>query len=137
MDVGNPSNFERLKDIFRDDYKKMGEMITGEWVDDNETIEAVSDFYEREKRFIDPHTAVGYTAAERYMKTLPVRNGRTAVVTLSPAHPGKFLEVVEKATGIKPPLPAQLERLLNLKKESVIIDNSDEALKKFLKERFA
>ncbi len=137
MDVGNPSNFERLKDIFRDDYKKMGEMITGEWIDDDETIEAVRDFYERKKRFIDPHTAVGYTAAKRYIKTLPGRSGATAVVTLSTAHPGKFLEVVEKATGKNPPLPAQLEKLLNLKKESVLIDNSDEALKKFLKERFA
>ena len=144
MDVGNPSNFERLKDIFSDDYKKMGEMIKGEWVDDGTTLDAVKNYYDKTGSFIDPHTAVGYTAAERYLKKLKVSHGSCsccrpaspAVVTLSTAHPGKFLEVVEKATGKTPALPAQLEKLHALEKMSVVIDGTDKALKNYLKERF-
>ncbi|MDX9802233.1 MAG: hypothetical protein RBT69_12960 [Spirochaetia bacterium] len=58
-------------------------------------------------------------------------------MTLSTAHPGKFLEVVEKAAGIKPQLPVQLEKLLKLKKESVVIEKTDSALKDFLRKRFS
>ncbi|MDX9799895.1 MAG: threonine synthase, partial [Spirochaetia bacterium] len=132
MDVGNPSNFERLKDLFENDFKKMGELIKGEWVDDDETIDVIRDFYEGKKRFIDPHTAVGYTAAKRYMEkhlelSAAASGRKSAIVTLSTAHPGKFLEVVEKAAGLKPPLPVQLEKLLKLKKESVVIEKTDSA----------
>ena len=145
MDVGNPSNFERLKDIFGNDYKKMGELIQGEWVSDDETLTAVRDYYNEKKSFIDPHTAVGYVASKRYIKKRKAsscachccRPELPAVVTLSTAHPGKFLEVVEKATGKTPELPEQLKKLSGLEKQSVIIENSDEALKSFLLERFA
>jgi threonine synthase len=143
MDVGNPSNFERLKDIFNDDYKKMGEMLAGEWVSDDETLNAVKSFYENKGSFIDPHTAVGYVASQRYIKKLKLSSGcccvknNSALVTLSTAHPGKFLEVVELATGVKQVLPPQLEKVLELKKESVLIDNTTEALSNFLLEKFS
>ncbi len=144
MDVGNPSNFERLKDIFGDDAKKMGKVIKGEWVSDEETIGAVKEYHDRTGSFIDPHTAVGITAAKRYIKKLKSSSGscpccrkdNPAVITLSTAHPGKFLEIVEKATGKMPPLPEQLVKIQKLEKKSVVIDNSDGALKSFLKERF-
>ena len=60
----------------------------------------------------------------------------TAIVSLSTAHPGKFLEVVEEATGKRPELPPNLERLLKLEKHSVVIENTAEALKDFLKKTF-
>ena len=135
MDVGNPSNFERLKDIFSGDFKKMGERIEGDWVNDGRTLEVIREFYNEKKSFIDPHTAVGYEASKRYKKANPDRN--TAVVTLSTAHPGKFLEVVEEATGVKPELPMQLEKILKLEKQSVVINNTTEALKLFLSEKFS
>jgi len=145
MDVGNPSNFERLKDIFNDDYKKMGELIAGEWVNDDDTFNAVKSYYEKTKKFIDPHTAVGYVASQRYIKKLKLSKGNcscgcskdnTALITLSTAHPGKFLEVVEQATGVKQILPPQLEKILTLKKVSVLINNTTDALTSFLLKKF-
>ena len=144
MDVGNPSNFERLKDIFNDDYKKMGQLLAGEWVTDDETLNAVKSYYEKKGKFIDPHTAVGYVASQRYIKKIKASSGgcccscneNSALITLSTAHPGKFLEVVEQATGKKQTLPPQLEKILNLRKESVLIDNTAEDLKKFLLGKF-
>ena len=140
MDVGNPSNFERLKDIFNDDYKKMGELLAGEWVSDEETLNAVKSYYEKSKKFIDPHTAVGYIASQRYLgkaKTCPgCSKENTALVTLSTAHPGKFLEIVEQATGVKQVLPSQLEKILTLKKESVLINNTTAELKNYLLKKF-
>ena len=135
MDVGNPSNFERLKDIFNDDYKKMGEFITGEWVSDEETLDAVRNFYKQKGKFIDPHTSVGYVASQRYMKKSSGKN--TALITLSTAHPGKFLEVVEQATGVKQVLPPRLEKILSLKKESVLVSNTTDALKNYLLGKFS
>ncbi len=145
MDVGNPSNFERLKDIFNNDYKEMGKLIKGEWVSDNETLNAVKSYYEQKGKFIDPHTAVGYIASQRYIKKIKLSSGscscccdsdNTALITLSTAHPGKFLEVVEQATGVKQTLPPQLEKILKLKKESVIINNTSDDLKDFLIKKF-
>ncbi|MCL2295389.1 MAG: threonine synthase [Spirochaetes bacterium] len=138
MDVGNPSNFERLKDIFNDDYKKMGEMLVGEWVSDDETLDAVKSYYKDKRRFIDPHTAVGYVASQRYARKLSGSCAKnSAIIALSTAHPGKFLEVVELATGVKQILPPQLEKVLSLKKESVLIDNTTEALSNYLLEKFS
>ena len=130
MDVGNPSNFERLKDIFNDDYKKMGERIKGDWVDDDTTLKVIKDYFNEKDSFLDPHTAVAYEVSKRYKAANPDKN--TAVVALSTAHPGKFLEVVEQATGVRPELPSQLKKILKLEKQSVIIENTTEDLKTFL-----
>ena len=130
MDVGNPSNFERLKDIFNDDYKKMGERIKGDWVDDDTTLKVIKDYFNEKDSFLDPHTAVAYEVSKRYKAANPDKN--TAVVALSTAHPGKFLEVVEQATGVRPELPSQLRKILKLEKQSVVIENTTEDLKTFL-----
>lgn len=134
MDVGNPSNFERLKDIFENDYKKMGKKIKGDWVDDETTLKVINDYYNENDSFIDPHTAVAYEVSKRYKKANPDKN--TVVVNLSTAHPGKFLEVVEEATGVRPELPKQLKKLLKLEKQSVVIENTTEDLKTYLMKSF-
>ncbi len=130
MDVGNPSNFERLKDIFEGDCSKMGERIKGDWVDDETTLKVINEYYNDKDSFIDPHTAVAYEASRRYKAANPDKD--TVVVNLSTAHPGKFLEVVEQATGVRPELPQQLKKILKLEKESVVIENTTEDLKTFL-----
>ncbi|MCQ2603484.1 MAG: threonine synthase [Spirochaetia bacterium] len=134
MDVGDPSNFERLKNIFNNDYKEMGRWIKGAWVSNEDTLQAIKDFYAEKKKFIDPHTAVGYVASSRYMAANKPED--TAIITLSTAHPGKFLEVVEQATGARPALPPNLEKLLKLEKKSVVIDNNSATLKEFLKKNY-
>lgn len=131
MDVGNPSNFERLETIFHHNIDAMRATVKGEMVTDDETKVLMKEAYQRDGSFIDPHTAVGLIAARRYRDSLE-NKAAANVVTLSTAHPGKFLEVVEEAVGVQPPLPAQLEALKDKAKVSVVIENTLEALKGFL-----
>ncbi|TFG62131.1 MAG: threonine synthase, partial [Spirochaetales bacterium] len=133
MDVGNPSNFERLSAIFRGDWKAMKGLISEEVVTDRDTLATIARYYREKQLFIDPHTAVGCLAAERFRD----RSGIDAdIVTLSTAHPGKFLEVVEEATGIQPPLPPKLAEVLLLPKQAEIVGNTTGDLKDYLRRRF-
>jgi threonine synthase len=133
MDVGNPSNFERLLSIFEERGEEMKTLVRGDMVTDARTLEVIASYRQDAGAFLDPHTAVGYEVAERFLRGDP----ESTVITLSTAHPGKFLEVVEEATGTRPPLPARLAEVLNLPKQVVEIDRTPAALAEFLLERFA
>ena len=134
MDVGNPSNFERMLAIFDNDAEKMRNRIHEEVVTDEETMETMARFYEETGLFIDPHTAVGYLASSRFTEKEKIGDG--TILTLSTAHPGKFLEVVEEATGKTPLLPEQLAKAMELPKVSVPVKNTLEALSSFLMDSF-
>ena len=134
MDVGDPSNFERLKTIFSDDVDAMAAMIWGEVVSDEETLETIGHFRVTENVFIDPHTAAGVRAAQRFITDRYPTVGK--VITLGTAHPAKFGEVVEEATGMRPNIPERLERVLHLEKKAMEMDNTPGALKQFLLDTF-
>ncbi|MBN2050161.1 MAG: threonine synthase [Spirochaetales bacterium] len=128
MDVGDPSNFERLLHIFHGSHAAMAEVIRGEMVSDDETLTVIRRLWEETGRYIDPHTAVGYLAAKWFRE----QDAGTPVIIASTAHPGKFLEIVEKATGRRPPLPEHLALVLDLPKHSIKIAPEGGALKDFL-----
>lgn len=128
MDVGNPSNFERLEALFGS-REKMAKLIKGDSISDKETLETIKKYYKDKQIFLDPHTAVGVLASERYLKN----NTDHSIISLSTAHPGKFLEVVEQATGTVPPLPERLEQALKKEKQATLIANSLSDLAAFLK----
>ncbi len=130
MDVGNPSNFERLENLFQKNHQLMGALISGDSVTDLETLETMREVYHSRKMDICPHTAVGITAA-RKLKLKHSGDPGTQVV-LATAHPAKFLEVVQKATGSEPELPANLKALQNKNKLSVVIGPTLEELKPLL-----
>lgn len=130
MDVGAPSNFERLKTIFAEDVDAMRAMIWGEVVTDQETLETIGHFRVTENVFLDPHTAAGVRAAQRFLFGRYPSVGR--VITLGTAHPAKFGEVVEEATGITPDIPERLARVLELEKQATTVGNRPEDLKDFL-----
>ena len=127
MDVGNPSNFERLLALFNGNRQSMAQTIKGEVVEDKDTLEAISEVWKNHGFFIDPHTAVGYLAARR-------RPQRRHVV-LATAHPAKFQNIVERATGRKPELPEELKALLTMPKRSSIVEV--DGLRNWLLGRFA
>jgi threonine synthase len=79
---------------------------TGERVDDDQTQATIASVHERTGVLIDPHTAVGVAAAERVD-----RNPDVPMVVLATAHPAKFPDAVEAATGVHPPLPDRLADL--------------------------
>lgn len=124
MDVGNPSNFERMLELFEESHEKMSDLIKEEVITDSETRAMISKLLTEKNYEADPHTAVGYLASEHYMK-----RGTGHIISLSTAHPGKFTEVFEEATGRKPHLPQRLEKVMELKKESTVVENTLEALK--------
>ena len=78
---------------------------------------------------IDPHTAVGLAAA----KASPERDG-TPMVVLATAHPAKFPDAVEAATGIRPPLPSRLADLLQRPERVTSVDNRLDAIEKHVEQ---
>ncbi|AFG38787.1 threonine synthase [Spirochaeta africana] len=132
MDVGRPSNFDRLMHIFGNSLESVRSMIGGEVVNDTETLALMQRYHRSKGVFLDPHTAVGVAAAERRIKDYT--GGR--IIVLGTAHPGKFLEVVEQATGVQPPLPDRLQSVLAKQGQSEPIAAEAAALRARLIEWF-
>ena len=130
MDVGNPSNFERMESLFHKNWSLMRSLVFGEVVTDVETLETIRDVKASHNMFLCPHTAVGYKAARRFLAHEARDNGHVCV--LATAHPAKFIEVVERATGLSPELPAPLTAAASREKKSYKIGNSLADLSKIL-----
>ncbi len=108
MDVGAPSNFERLLHFFNHDVQAMRATMTGVTVSDDDIRTAIRELWQRWNYVADPHSAVGYLGARA------VRGDTTApTVVLATAHPAKFPEVVEPALGREVALPASLADCLS------------------------
>ena len=135
MDVGSPSNFERLEVVFQKNWNLMRTMIFGEVVSDAETLETIRRVYQDHKMFLCPHTAVGYKAAELFRQHNRLDHAQICV--LGTAHPAKFLDVVELAAGQGPELPPNLALAASKEKHSVVMKPALEELSRVLLERFA
>jgi threonine synthase len=134
MDVGNPSNFERLSAVFGGDLQAMRGVIEGVRVDDEQTRATIRSVYSQAGVLLDPHTAVGVLACREYRE----RTGfGGTILTLATAHPGKFVEIVEEATGLRPELPQELREALRRPKRSVPVGTELQELKSYLLERYA
>ena len=134
MDVGNPSNFERLANAFAGDAKAMAAAIHGCSVSDRDTRTGMRETWERHGVLVDPHTAVGCVAAERFIASGACPDSEAIV--LSTAHPGKFTETVREAIGRPPELPERLARCLRLPKQATRIGVDLGGLRGLLLERF-
>ena len=93
MDVGNPSNFDRISKLFNQDLYRLKNICSSYSFSDKETKIAMQDLYENFNYISDPHGAVGYLGLQKYCENNPDVYG----VFLETAHPVKFLDVVEKA----------------------------------------
>jgi len=136
MDVGNPSNFERLEEVFEGDWKKMASLIDGRSVDDTRTVQAMKKISRECGVLVDPHTAVGCQAAWDFLEQRSGGSG-DQVIVLSTAHPGKFSDIVRDATGVSPELPERLAQCLALPKESHLLGTALPELRELLLERFS
>jgi len=95
MDVGAPSNFARLLDLFGESHASMADRISGFAFDDEETRAAIREVHESTGYVIDPHGAVGWLAARAWRVAQP----EDTTVVLETAHPAKFLDVIEEELG--------------------------------------
>ena len=129
MDVGNPSNFERMQYLFSHSVENMRNVLYATWVNDNTIANEIRSVYKRNNTFICPHTAAGTCGARKILQSLHRSQYKQAVV-LATAHAGKFNDSIEKVTGVSPFLPKRLSQFLSAEKKSYVIDATLDALKK-------
>ncbi|GGA71856.1 threonine synthase [Flavobacterium palustre] len=127
MDVGNPSNFIRIQEMYGNDLAQFKKDFSSYTYTDAETLAAMKTIYNTDGYIAEPHGAVGYLGLKKELENYPNAIG----VFLETAHPIKFLDVVEPALGVTLPIPAQIESVLNKEKVSTKIKTYDE-LKAFL-----
>ena len=120
MDVGNPSNFERVLDLFHHSFDKVKDAIIGFYFTDNETRSAMQQMYSKFNYVVDPHGAVGYFGLMNYLNIQPEKKG----ICLGTAHPAKFLDVVKPILNTNVKIPKRLQSFITKKKKSVQISNS-------------
>ena len=100
MDVGDPSNFERIRHLYGYDHQALRAHVHGQSVDDEQTRDRIARVHAATGYVMDPHTAVGWEAMERLRGTMPAPR-----VVLATAHPWKFPDVIESTLGLQVPLP--------------------------------
>jgi threonine synthase len=128
MDVGNPSNFVRILELFRQQLPDLRRQLNAISISDAETKDTIRDLHTRHHYLADPHGAVGYLALQRYLAQHPGEKG----FFLETAHPVKFYDVVEPLIGNKIPLPESVKVLLNQPKNSIRLDPDYQQLKDYL-----
>jgi threonine synthase len=128
MDVGNPSNFARIAELYGHSHRNISRDVKGFVCTDEQTFDTIRDVYMRRKYLLDPHGAIGYKALKNYLDSHPSATG----FFIETAHPAKFAEVVEKVTGEDVVLPPNLARFADGIKKTVELPATFEALKEFL-----
>lgn len=127
MDVGDPSNFIRIRNLYKNNFTELKNHLSSYSFTDKETKQAILSIYNSCNYIADPHGAVGYLGLKEYQKD----KSDTFGVFLETAHPVKFLDVVEETLKLKLPIPSQIQNVLEKNKVSIKIDTYDE-LKSYL-----
>jgi len=127
MDVGDPSNFVRIRHIYDNDTKKLSANLSSYTFSDVQTREAMLELYTQYGYVADPHGAVGYLGLKKYQEQHPDTYG----IFLETAHPVKFLETVEATINEKIAIPENILKQMKRKKKSIKIATYDE-MKQFL-----
>jgi len=126
MDVGNPSNFIRIQEIFNNDLASLKNAFSSYTFTDDETRDAMKEIYEIAKYIADPHGAVGYLGLKKH----DLAENEYGVF-LETAHPVKFLDIVENTLAITVEIPEQIKSVMDKQKRAIKISNYQE-LKTFL-----
>jgi threonine synthase len=128
MDVGNPSNFPRMYNLYGDDFDLLSTDVVSYYFEDEETRSAMREVFKNSKYILDPHGAVGYLGLKKYMAS----NKSVTGIFLETAHPAKFKEVVEKTLKTTIKLPHRLEEFMSGTKRSIKISTQFEEFKSLL-----
>jgi threonine synthase len=129
MDVGNPSNFVRLLDLFDNDFARLSKNIVGYAFSDDETRAAMRHIYASTDYVMDPHGAIGYLGLIKYLEE---RGEDITGIFLETAHPAKFKEVVDETLSRPIDIPLPLQRFLEQPKKSIPMKSDFEGFKDFL-----
>ncbi len=126
MDVGDPSNFARIYDLYGKSHDNITRLISGATYSDEQIKETMRKCYAETGYVLDPHGACGYRALEEQLK-----DGETGVFCET-AHPAKFKEKVDAILGIDTPIPERLVNFMKGKKQSVEMPKDFADFKRFL-----
>ncbi len=128
MDVGNPSNFVRMLELFAHDHKRIKDFISNCSVSDEITANKIAEVYSTFNYLLEPHGAVAYYGLQQYLEIHPHDKG----IILETAHPVKFGDVVEKIIKRPVEIPESMKYLLKLEKKSIVIQPKFDVLKEVL-----
>jgi len=129
MDVGNPSNFARILELYKNDLSAIRSDIYGVSFTDAETRQGTQEVDSEFNYTMDPHGAVGYLALRNYLDS---HDQNYTGIFLETAHPAKFLEHVQPLVNHKVEIPKRLQASLAIEKKSISMEASLEDLKAFL-----
>ena len=129
MDVGDPSNFARIYDLYKSSYEKITKHISGATFTDEAIRGAMARCYKENGYILDPHGACGYQALKEGLT-----EDETGVFCET-AHPAKFKETVENAIGTEITIPERLAKFMEGEKQTVSMDKDFATFKAFLLNR--
>jgi threonine synthase len=159
MDIQVPSNFERLLfDLYDRDGAAVAEVLTAfrasgrlapggarltraravfdaARVDDEETLQEVARLYRETGTLVDPHSAIGIAAGRARLGQGRLSETRVPLVALATAHPAKFPDAVERATGVRPALPPRLADLFTSEERYSVLPNDLAQVKDYVRSR--
>lgn len=129
MDVGDPSNFERIAHLFGGDVVRLRGILSGASFSDEQTVECMRRTHERCGTVLDPHAAVALLGLRELLREV---DGPAGGIFLATAHPGKFPEAVRRAIGHSVPLPESLRGYLSRPKRTTVLPPDFARLRAFL-----
>ena len=127
MDVGNPSNFARILDLFGNSHEQIAALISGYRYTNEEIADTMRSVYSAHQYLLDPHGACGYQALADY-KLKPEETG----VFLETAHPAKFKENVDMVLNSDIEIPVKLQEFMKNEKKSFALGKDFDRFKAFL-----
>ena len=126
MDVGAPSNFDRILDLYHGEHVSIATDISGNTYNDDEIRTTIRETYERTGYLLDPHGACAYSALKERKK------GDDKGIFLATVHPAKFKEVVENCIGKTIEIPERLSEFMRRQKQSIFLPNDFDRFKEML-----
>jgi threonine synthase len=128
MDVGDPSNFVRIMELFDNQFLKLKDVLSSYTISDDETRFVIKQLYESEGYLPDPHGAVGYLALQNFLKENPGEKG----MFLETAHPIKFYDIVELLVNAPVSIPPQINEMLKKPHMRLKMTNNFDQLRAYL-----
>ncbi len=129
MDVGNPSNFVRMLELYDHSVENMRQDIVGYSFSDDATRMAIKEVYKRHGYILDPHGAVAYLGLEKYQKEY---GKEYRGIFFATAHQAKFLDIVQPLINDPIPVPERLQEYMKREKRSIVLSSEFEQLKRYL-----
>jgi threonine synthase len=128
MDVGNPSNFARMLDLYKNDWTALKSDVTGFAFTDSETQNQMCHTYRGGNYVLDPHGAVGLLGLKRFLMKDKAKTG----FFLETAHPAKFKNVVDETLDASIPIPDKLKTFISGEKKTIHMKSNFSELKNWL-----